>query len=394
MYRLNISHSAMTSFEFATATRIVFGRHTASRLPELCRPLGTRALVVTGANPGRAAFACELLTAAGISCETFGIQGEPSIDEARRGAAFARKMGVQVVIGLGGGSAVDAGKAIAALATQPEDVLHYLEVVGQGRALDETPLPYIAMPTTAGTGAEVTRNAVLASPEHGVKASLRHALMLPQIALVDPVLALGCPPAVTAASGMDALTQCLEAFVSCRAQPMTDALCREGIRLAIRSLEKAVNDGGDLEAREDMALAAMFSGMALANAGLGAVHGFAAPIGGQFHAPHGAVCAALLAPVWLANWKLVESSEDDGVQDRFSDAGMLLTRNQEVRGDRIAAFLDDLTRRLEIPGLRTYCITESDLPDIATKAAQASSMKGNPVKLSQEMLIGILQRAL
>jgi alcohol dehydrogenase class IV len=289
---------------------------------------------------------------------------------------------------------VDAGKAIAALARQPRDVLHYLEVVGDGKALDETPLPYIAVPTTAGTGAEVTRNAVLASPEHGVKASLRHALMLPRTALIDPELARECPPAVTAASGMDALTQCLEAFVSCRAQPMTDALCREGIRRAIRSLERAVQNGSDLEAREDLALAAMFSGMALANAGLGAVHGFAAPIGGQFHAPHGAVCAALLAPVWLANWTLVNASDDNSMQDRFSDAGLLLTQNQELRGDRIATFLGDLTRRLDIPRLRTYGITESDLPDIAAKAAQASSMKGNPVKLSQDTLIGILAQAL
>jgi len=384
----------MISFEFATATRIVFGRGTAAQLPELCQPFGSRALIVTGSNPGRAAFAIELLTEAGISCETFSIQGEPTLDEARQGAECARQAKAQMVIGLGGGSAVDAGKAIAALATQPEDVLHYLEVVGRGLALHESPLPYIAMPTTAGTGAEVTRNAVLSSPEHGVKASLRHVSMLPRIALVDPLLARDCPPAVTAASGMDALTQCLEAFVSCRAQPMTDALCREGIRRAVRSLEKAVDDGSDLEAREDLALAAMFSGMALANAGLGAVHGFAAPIGGQFQAPHGAVCAALLAPVWRANWKLVNISDDDAMQDRFADVGLLLTRNQEVRGDHIAAFLSDLTERLKIPRLSTYGIQESDLADIATKAAAASSMKGNPVKLTHDTLVAILREAL
>lgn len=384
----------MISFEFATSARIIFGRGTSAQLPELCQPFGTRALIVRGRNPGRAAFAVEMLARAGIDCESFGIQGEPTIAEARRGATLARERGVQMVIGLGGGSAVDAGKAIAALATQPKDVLHYLEVVGSGQPLDESPLPYLALPTTAGTGAEVTRNAVLASPEHAVKASLRHASMLPRVALVDPELARDCPPAVTAASGMDALTQCLEAFVSCRAQPITDALCREGIRLAIRSLEKAVRDGGDLAAREDLALAAMYSGMALANAGLGAVHGFAAPIGGQFHAPHGAVCAALLAPVWLANWQVVNASKDAQMQDRFTSAGMILTQNQLLDGDRVAAFLSHLTRRLEIPGLRTYGITESDLPDIAAKAAQASSMKGNPVKLSMEALIGILREAL
>lgn len=384
----------MSAFEFATATRIIFGCGTARRLPELCRESGQLVLIVTGANPQRAEPVLKSLTSAGMTCETFSIPAEPSVDDARRGAAFAREMRAQVVIGFGGGSAVDAGKAIAALSRQPQDVMHYLEVVGKGQPLDETPLPFIAMPTTAGTGAEVTRNAVLASPEHGVKASLRHASMLPRIALVDPELARNCPPAVTAASGMDALTQCLEAFVSCRAQPMTDALCREGIRRAIRSLEKAVLNGNDLEAREDMALAAMFSGMALANAGLGAVHGFAAPIGGQFHAPHGAVCAALLAPVWLANWTLVNASEDVSMKERFADAGLLLTQNQETRGDRIATFLSDLTRRLEIPRLSSFGITESDLPDIAAKAAQASSMKGNPVILSQEVLIGILEAAL
>lgn len=384
----------MTSFEFTTATRIIFGCGTARRLPELCRDMGQRVLIVTGASPQRADAVIKSLASVGMTCETFSIPAEPTIDDARRGAAFAREMGAQVVIGFGGGSAVDAGKAIAAMATQPEDVLHYLEVVGHGHPLDKTPLPYIAMPTTAGTGAEVTRNAVLASPEHGVKASLRHASMLPRIALVDPVLARDCPPAVTAASGMDALTQCLEAFVSCRAQPMTDALCREGIRLAVRALEKVAKDGSNPKTREDLALAAMYSGMALANAGLGAVHGFAAAIGGQFHAPHGAVCAALLAPVWLANWKLVKASKDAAMQDRFTSAGMMLTSNQLLDGDRVAAFLGDLTQRLDIPRLSTYGIQESDLPDIAAKAAQASSMKGNPVKLSKKVLLSILKEAL
>lgn len=384
----------MTAFEFATASRVIFGCGTARRLPEVCHDVGRRALIVTGANPQRANHVKESLSDSGVACETFSIVTEPTIADARQGAAVAREMRAQVVIGFGGGSAVDAGKAIAALCQQPQDVMHYLEVIGQGQPLDEPPLPFFAIPTTAGTGAEVTRNAVLASPEHGVKASLRHASMLPRIALVDPELARDCPAAVTAASGMDALTQCLEAFVSCRAQPMTDALCREGIRRAVCSLEKAFHDGNDLAAREDMALAAMFSGMALANAGLGAVHGFAAPIGGQFHAPHGAVCAALLAPVWLANWTVVNASDDDAMKARFAEAGLLLTQNQETRGDRIAAFLSALTRRLEIPSLRTFGITESDLTDIAMKAAQASSMKGNPVKLSQQSLRGILEEAL
>lgn len=384
----------MTTFEFATAARIVFGQGTIAQLPKLCEPFGTRALIVTGSRPERAEKLVDVLKKSGMTCEVFSIQGEPTLDDARCGSEKAKSGGAGLVISFGGGSAVDAGKAIAALARQPRDALYYLEVVGQGNPLDEAPLPYIAVPTTAGTGAEVTRNAVLASPEHGVKASLRHVSMLPLIALVDPELAVGCPPAVTAASGMDALTQCLEAYVSCRAQAMTDALCVDGIRRAVRSLEKAVRDGGDLDAREDMALAAMFSGMALANAGLGAVHGFAAPIGGQFHAPHGAVCAVLLAPVWAANWAEVEASGHEALCHRFDHAAALLTGSVGAKGGDAVPFLRELSQRLAIAPLRTYGIEESDLVGIAAKAAQASSMKGNPVKLSEETLVRILREAL
>jgi alcohol dehydrogenase class IV len=383
-----------TSFEFATPGRIVFGCGAISQLPALCQPFGARVLLVTGAKGERAGKVVAALRAAGISCEVFNIQGEPTLDDARSGSEYAKRIGAEVIVGFGGGSAVDAGKAIAALARQPHDALRYLEVVGQGKFLDDTPLPYIAVPTTAGTGAEVTRNAVLSSPEHGVKASLRHVSMLPRIALVDPELAVGCPPAVTAASGMDALTQCLEAYVSCRAQPMTDALCVDGIRRAVRSLEKAVHDGSDLDAREDMALAAMYSGMALANAGLGAVHGFAAPIGGQFHAPHGAVCAILLAPVWAANLAVASTSGNDSLRARFRHAAELLTGRADALAEDTLPVLRGLSDRLKIPGLRTYGIQESDLPEIAAKAARASSMKGNPVSLGEDTLIKILLESL
>jgi alcohol dehydrogenase class IV len=379
------------NFEFATATRIVFGRGTAGQLPQIARQYGDRTLIVTGRDSSRATPICQALESNDISVTVFSIQKEPTLDEVRRGAELALKHQSQVVIGLGGGSAVDTGKAIAALARQPQDVLHYLEIVGQGKSLDSPPLPYIAVPTTAGTGAEVTRNAVISCPDHGVKASLRHASMLPVVALIDAELARDCPPSVTAASGMDALTQCLEAYVSCRAQPMTDALCLAGIQRAVRSLEKAVTHGKDLDAREDMALAALFSGMALANAGLGAVHGFAAPIGGSFQAPHGAVCAVLLAPVWEAN--LAAVTEPASLQ-RFQTAAQLLTNDPSAKAEAAIPWLRDLTHRLEIPALSTFGIGESHLDELATKAAQASSMKGNPVHLSHQTLAAILRSAL
>ena len=274
------------NFEFATATRIVFGSGKLAEAGSIARGLGQRALLVTGADPARAARLGELLDKAGVEFVTFAVAGEPSVALAVAGAELARTGRCELVIACGGGSVIDAGKAIAALATNLGDPLDFLEVVGRGQPLRAAPLPFIAIPTTAGTGAEVTRNAVLAVPEQRVKVSLRSPLMLPRVALVDPELTLGLPPALTASTGLDALTQLLEPFVSGRANPFTDALCRDGLRRCARSLRRAFHDGQDAAAREDMALASLFGGLALANAGLGAVHGFAGPIGGMFPAPH------------------------------------------------------------------------------------------------------------
>lgn len=239
-------------FEFATAGRIVFGCGTLKQLPDLCSGYGHSVLLITGRNVQRHEPIIALLKAAGLQVTTFAVPGEPKIEEVIAGAEQAKASKCDLVVSIGGGSVVDAGKAIAAMATQPLWLMDYLEVIGKGQPLDAKPLPFIAVPTTAGTGAEVTRNAVLASSTHRVKASLRHLSMLPLVALIDPELARDMPPAITAASGMDALTQCLEAYVSCKAQPMTDALCEDGIRRAARSLEKAWQEGHDLSAREPM----------------------------------------------------------------------------------------------------------------------------------------------
>lgn len=381
-------------FEFATAGRILFGSGSSAQAGTICRGYGTRSLIVTGARPERADFLGSLLPAAGVNFAIFPVRGEPTLAEVCEGAERARQLGAELIVGIGGGSAVDAAKAVAALATQPQGLMQYLEVIGAGYPLEQPPLPVIAIPTTAGTGAEVTRNAVLSSPEHHVKASLRHAAMLPRVAILDPVLALTCPPEVTAASGMDALTQCLEAYVSCRAQPMTDALCWEGIHRAMASLEQAVINGTDLQARENMTLAAMLSGMALANAGLGAVHGFAAPVGGQFHAPHGAICAALLAPVWQANVAAVEATGTEDQRGRFQRVAALLTGRPQASAAEALPVLHGLATRLRIPRLAAYGIEKQHLDPLAIKASQASSMKGNPVPLPQETLVSILKRAL
>jgi alcohol dehydrogenase class IV len=384
----------MTSFEFATATRIVFGPGTVKEAGRAAKHFGSRALLVTGRSSARAATLQKLLNEAGVASVLFSAPDEPTTALVAEGLRVARANRCELVISLGGGSVVDTGKAIAALLGNEAELSDYLEVIGKGRPLVKPALPFIAIPTTAGTGAEVTRNAVLASPEHKVKVSLRSALMLPRLAIVDPELTYDLPPGLTASTGMDALTQLIEAYVSLRANPMTDALCVDGIPRAARSL-RAAFEGGNKFAREEMSLAALFSGLALANAGLGAVHGFAAPIGGMFHAPHGAVCAALLPHVMAANLRALRSLEPRIEKlARFEAVSKLLTGNPHATSDDGIHWLLGLCRDLSIPSLREFGIQPKDFPAICEKAAIASSMKGNPVELKQVELAEILARAL
>jgi alcohol dehydrogenase class IV len=300
-----------------------------------------------------------------------------------------------VVIAVGGGSAIDAGKAIAALLTNGPEPLDYLEVVGRGLPLAHRSAPFVAVPTTAGTGSEVTRNAVLASPEHGVKASLRSPHMLPRLAVVDPELTRDLPAALTASTGLDALTQLLEAWVSVRANPVADGFAVEGLPRAARSLRRAYRHGGDMEARTDMSLAALLSGLALANAGLGAVHGFAAPVGGMFEAPHGAVCAALLPHATAVNIAALRSRAPESEHlRRYGQAARMLTGNAQAWAADLAPWLLELCRELEIPSLAAYGIGGEHAGDLVEKAAASSSMKGNPIALTAEELHEILARAL
>jgi len=274
-------------------------------------------------------------------------------------------------------------------------LLDYLEIIGGGQTLKKRPAPFIAIPTTAGTGAEVTRNAVLASPEHKVKVSLRSPLMLPRLAVIDPELTYDLPPALTATTGLDALTQLIEPYVCLRANVMTDSFCNEGLQRAARSLREAVFSGQHKAAREDMAVASLFGGLALANAGLGAVHGFAGPIGGMFPAPHGAVCAALLPHVMAANLRAMREREPENTAlRRFDRIATLLTGRPNVTADAGVEWVQKLVADLPVPRLGAYGIREEHVADIAAKAAQASSMKANPIVLTAEELAAILRSAL
>ncbi len=376
-------------FEFATADRILFGAGTVKEAPSAAAALGRRALLVTGRTGLRAALG------AWESCPRFAVAGEPTIDLVRRGIAAAREEGCDLVIAIGGGSAMDAGKAIAALLTNPGDPLDYLEVIGRGRPLERDPAPFIAVPTTAGTGSEVTRNAVLGSPEQQVKASLRSPRMLPTLAVIDPELALDLPPAITASTGLDALTQLIEPYVSIRANWMTDLFCREGMRVAAKPLRLAFHSGANSEARTGMAWAALLGGLALANAGLGAVHGFAAPIGGMFSAPHGAICAALLPHAMAINLEALRARRTGSTAiERYRHVASLLTGNPDSTAEDGVIWVAALCRELEIPPLRTYGINESDIPALVEKAGRASSMKGNPIALEEKELREMVARAM
>jgi alcohol dehydrogenase class IV len=392
------------SFEFATATRIVFGVGALSQAGTHAKEFGHRALVVTGRDTHRAEPLLSALRHEGVIGLTFSVFGEPEIETIEQGIKQARYQRCEMVIGFGGGSALDAGKAIAAMLANNGELLDYLEVIGRGKSLSKPSAPFIAIPTTAGTGSEVTRNAVLASAQHHVKVSLRSPLMLPKIALVDPQLTYELPPAITASTGLDALTQLIEAYVSCRANPMTDAVCREGIRRAARSLKVASRaarnkisepDGPSCAAREDMSVASLFGGLALANAGLGAVHGFAGPIGGMFSAPHGAVCAALLSHVMETNISALRQRRPESESlPRYREVARLLTGLADAKEEDGVAWVRNTVTELRIPPLSSYGITRKHTATLVEKSTHASSMKANPIELTASELSEILERAL
>ena len=382
-------------FEFATATRIVFGPGVLAELGEIVAGMGRRAFLVTGRTPERAETAREKLRAAGVACVAFSVTGEPTVGDVRRGADLARSEGVEIVVACGGGSAIDAGKAVAALLGNGGDPLAYLEVVGRGQPLTKPSLPFIAIPTTAGTGSEVTRNAVLASTEHRVKVSLRSPLMLPRAALVDPDLLRGLPPHVVAASGLDAFAQLVEPFLSVRANPLVDALCREGLVRSARSLRRAFEGDSSEAVRVDLALASLFGGLALANAGLGAVHGFAAPVGGMFDAPHGAACAALLPAVLRVNLEaLSQRRRESPALARYREIAAIVTGRPGADAEDAVVWTESLVRALAIPGLSRWGATEADIGPLVAKARAASSMKGNPIELEEGELAEIARASL
>ena len=380
------------AFGFATATEILFGRGQALAAPARVATMGRRVLLVGGANPARGDRLADGLVEAGCTLARFAVPREPDMALVEAGVTLARAEAVEVVVALGGGAVIDAGKAIAALVPAPRPMLTYLEVVGDGRPLDAAPLPFVALPSTAGTGAEVTRNAVIGVPEAARKVSLRDPRMLPRLAIVDPALTDGCPRGVTLASGLDAITQVIEPYVCTRANPLTDALCRDAIPRGLAALPRLMA-GEDREARDEMAWVSLCGGLALANAGLGAVHGLAGPLGGLTGAAHGAICGALLPHVLAANRAAVS---DPALAARLDQVGDWIGRAFGVAGapvDHAAALLAAWSRQAGLPGFTALGIGAGAQAAAAEAAATSSSMKANPAALDAAALRAVMAAA-
>lgn len=375
----------MVRFDLAVPTDVRFGAGRVSEVPQALVELGAnRVMVITGRTTSRADAIRSTLNAAGISTMVFGVAAEPSIERVRAAVALLAEAGCDAVLGFGGGSALDVAKAAAVLATSGSDPMDHLEVIGAGRPIERAGLPCVAVPTTAGTGSEVTRNSVLSGG--GVKASLRSPLMLPKVALVDPDLLVGVPKPTIAASGMDALSQLIEPLLSLRANPFTDALARDGIRRSARSLSRAYQEGmDDPGVRDDLALASLFGGVCLANSGLGAVHGLAAAAGARLSAPHGAVCAAVLAAAMDVNLRaLRQRAPGHSALGRMNEVAALLTDRSDATPEDAIVWLQELTSALSIPGLASYGLDQEQISAVVAAAQKASSMRGNPIELSDE----------
>ena len=385
----------MIQFDFSTSPRIIFHSGMVKDVGKVANEFGTKALLVTGTHIQIASSIKQYLVSSGLNVTEFVREGEPTNQTIKDGVKLAKSAGIDLVIACGGGSSIDAGKAISALMTNQGELEDYLEVVGKGLPVSNQAAPLIAIPTTAGTGSEVTRNAVIRILSHGIKVSLRGQKIIPRVAIIDPELTLQLPPQITAYTGMDALAQLIEPFLTLKSNPLTDAICLEGMKRSKRSLLKAFESGDDITAREDLSLASLFSGIALANSGLGAVHGIAGVIGGMTPAPHGALCARLLPYVFEANAHFIaEVDRESSANKKMIMIGKVLLDSEAHDINETIDYLKDLVEKLKIDHLQSFGVHAKDFPAIIEHSLSSSSMKGNPVPLSREQIKRILEKAL
>ena len=382
------------NFQFAAPTKIIFEKDAFQKLPGLVSELGNNVFIVSGEKAIHANCLAGTLHKQNVKTKIFKISSEPTTSVIESAINLAKKNNGNIIVGIGGGSVIDAAKAVAALATNTGELLDFLEIIGKGKKLESAPLPFIAIPTTAGTGAEVTKNSVIKSEDKKVKVSLRSDLMFPTLAVIDPVLTLTMPPEITASTGVDALTHLLETFVSCQSNPFVDMLGREGLTRISSSLEKAYTDGSDIEARENMSMASMLGGLALAHVKLGAVHGVAGPLGGMISIPHGIVCACLLPAVMEVNIRVLKEKGRTKQLLKYDELARIFTKNKSAKAEDGAIWVKELVKKLKIPGLSDFGFTEDSYSELINKAKNSSSMKGNPVVLEDDSLAEILTKSL
>ncbi len=382
-------------FQFGRIPKIYFKPGMISELPGLVEKYGNRIVLVTGKKSFMDSPNAERLFVGfektGISYHHVTISGEPSPDDIDGACRGIGNDEVNLVVGIGGGSVLDAGKAISAMLYKNEPVTDFLEGIGN-KEHPGTSLPYIAVPTTSGTGSEATKNAVISKTgEEGFKRSLRHDNFVPEIALLDPELTLHCPRDITAASGMDCFTQLLEAYLSNRSNEFTDALSLKGVISIRESLPGCYIDGNDIEARAGMSFAALTSGICLANAGLGVVHGFASSIGGMYDIPHGIICGTLMAVSNEINVReLRENKNNKEALEKYATLGRIFletkNRSDDYYIDGFISYLHNLTSELCLPGLKKMGVNEKDMEHICA----STECKNNPVKLEKDELMEIL----
>ena len=375
------------SFSFLTATEILFGRGQAEAAAARITAMGRQIFLVHGRDAARSQWLVQALRDEGCGVQTYAVTHEPDIDVVQRGTEAAKD--AQVIVAIGGGAVVDAAKAIAALVPATRPMMDHLEVVGRGLPLDHLPLPFVAIPTTSGTGAEVTRNAVIYVPEHRRKVSLRDTRMLPRLAIIDPALTDSCPRAVTLASGLDAITQVIEPYICTKANPLSDALCRDAIPRGLAAL-RVLMQREDPSARDEMSWVSLCGGLALANSGLGAVHGLAGPLGGLTGAAHGAICGTLLPAVLVYNRAKVKDAQ---LAARMDQVGAWIGAAFSVPDasiDEAAGMLAGWSRDCGLAGLSALGIDREAQLLAAKAAATSSSMKANPAQLTETDLMQIM----
>jgi alcohol dehydrogenase len=396
--------TVIPNFEIARLPRVAFGANQLKLVPQLAKSYGQRALLVTGAKSFIESSHYEnwgtAMRQSGMAWETFTVAGEPSPQLTDEAAAQFRSANIDVVIGIGGGSVLDAAKTIAGLLRIPNSVMDFLEGVGPELPYPGPSVPFIAVPTTAGTGSEATKNAVLSvQGQNGFKKSFRHEMLVPQYAILDPDLLATCPPAQIAANGMDALTQLLESYVSTKANPFTDALAMSGIRMVRDGLFDWHDDTPRAaDARGELLYAAWLSGITLAQVGLGSVHGLAAPLGAFFPIPHGVVCGTLVAACTEMNLTAIEQrAPESDVLWKYAHVGKVLAQDMvldDASGrDALLQTLTRWTEQLRLPRLSDYGMTEADIPHVVANC-RGSSMKTNPVLLTDQEVAHILKQRL